>query len=189
MPAAAQTYASLAALYEGAARAELRAPPARRLHARVRQRRAAERAALDEAPLRKGSPQGGAHAPAMGARPIHPAAPRAAAHRPRQRPSLRRDQCPPLGLSRWPELNIADEAAGEQLTGCVEADFRYHLTQLLERPIRDNKECSVRPQFSQEWAVARQQDPVLVAGPLDESRIVGRWIVGSVPSEHAQPAG
>ncbi len=36
MPAPAQTYASLAALEEGAARAESRAGPARRLHARVR---------------------------------------------------------------------------------------------------------------------------------------------------------
>ena len=36
MPTPAQTYASLAALTEGAARAEIGAPPARRLHARVR---------------------------------------------------------------------------------------------------------------------------------------------------------
>jgi hypothetical protein len=40
MLAPAQTYASLAALAEGAARAELRAPPACRLHARVRQQAA-----------------------------------------------------------------------------------------------------------------------------------------------------
>ncbi len=40
MPAPAQTYASLAAFTEGAARAESGAPPALRLHAQVRRRRA-----------------------------------------------------------------------------------------------------------------------------------------------------
>ena len=39
MPAPAQTFASLAARWEGAGRAERRAPPARRLHARVRPHR------------------------------------------------------------------------------------------------------------------------------------------------------
>jgi hypothetical protein len=60
---------------------------------------------------------------------------------------------------------------------------------LCKRPIRDNEQRTVWPQLEQEWAVPRQQDPVLAPRPLDKRRVVGGWIVGGIPPEHPKPAG